>query len=31
MKLTYNWLRDYCPCELPPEELARRLKARGVI
>ena len=31
MKLTYNWLRDYCPCECPPEELARRLSMSGML
>ena len=31
MKLTYNWLRDYCPCELLPEELARRLSMSGTL
>ena len=31
MKLTYNWLRDYCPCECPPEELARRLTMSGTL
>ena len=31
MKLTYNWLRDYCPCELLPDELARRLSMSGTL
>jgi phenylalanyl-tRNA synthetase beta chain len=31
MKLTYNWLRDYCPCEILPEELARRLSMSGTL
>ena len=31
MKLTYNWLRDYCACDLPVEELARKLSMSGTL
>ena len=31
MRTTYNWLREYCPCELPVEELAHRLSMSGCL
>ncbi|MBM4033618.1 MAG: phenylalanine--tRNA ligase subunit beta [Planctomycetes bacterium] len=30
MKVSYQWLRDYCDFELPADELARQLSLRGV-
>lgn len=30
MKASYNWLRDYCPFELPAHELAARLSHSGL-
>ncbi|MBI5361447.1 MAG: phenylalanine--tRNA ligase subunit beta [Planctomycetes bacterium] len=30
MKFTYNWLHDYCKCDLTPEALANALSMRGV-
>lgn len=30
MKVSYEWLHDYCDFDLAPDELARRLNLRGV-
>lgn len=30
MKTTYNWLREYCPTDLPIDELARMLTMAGL-
>jgi phenylalanyl-tRNA synthetase beta chain len=30
MIVTYNWLREYVDCQLPPEELAHRLTMVGL-
>lgn len=30
MKVSYEWLHDYCDFDLTPDELARRLNLRGV-
>lgn len=30
MKVPLSWLRELCPTDLPPDELAERLTARGV-
>ena len=31
MKTTYNWLKEYCDFDWPPEELARRLSMAGCL
>ena len=31
MKITYNWLREYCAFDLSPEELAHRLSMSGCL
>jgi len=31
MKTTYHWLREYCPVDWPPEDLARRLSMAGCL
>lgn len=31
MKVSYNWLMDYVDVDLSPQELAKRLTARGVV
>ena len=30
MKVLLSWLREFCPTDLPPKELADRLTAQGV-
>ncbi|MFP4055560.1 MAG: phenylalanine--tRNA ligase subunit beta [Candidatus Brocadiia bacterium] len=30
MKISYQWLNDYCPIELAPDELAEKLGMRGM-
>lgn len=30
MKFTYEWLKEYCPCELTPGELTHLLPMRGI-